>query len=250
MGRRKKGGGHGGHHGGSWKVAYADFVTSMFALFLVLWLIGLTPQEKREDLARYFKDPNLFQGSGQLPGRDKPIDTVISIIPAQSAGAPDQLAMMQQASPPETIVSQLQDSLEEGSLWAFRDRVKVTQTTEGVEVSIIEKANEVMFDSGSARPNPKTLDILKAIARELKTHGNHLMIGGHTDAHPLVNKPGYTNWELSADRANKVRSILEGGGVDSRRVSAVRGFADTRPINTKNPFAAQNRRISVVVLKR
>lgn len=225
-------------------------MTAMFALFLVLWLIGLTPQETREDLARYFKDPNLFQGNGQLPGRDKPIDTVLSIIPSQSAGAPDQMAMMQQVSPSESIVSQLKQSLEEGSLWAFRDRVKVTQTTEGVEVSIIEKANEIMFDSASANPNPKTLDILKAIARELKGHGNHLMIGGHTDAHPLVKKPGYTNWELSADRANKVRSILEQGGVDTRRVSAVRGFAATRPINAKNPYAAQNRRISIVVLKR
>lgn len=222
----------------------------MMALFMVLWLIGLTPQETREDLARYFKDPNLFQGSGQLPGRDKPIDTTISIIPSQSSGAPDQTTVLEQISPSESIVAQLKQSMEEGSLWAFRDRVKVTQTAEGIEVSIVEKANEVMFDSGSANPNPKTLDILKAIARELKTHGNRLMIGGHTDAHPLVNKPGYTNWELSADRANKVRSILEQSGVNPRRVSAVRGFADTKPINAKNPFAAQNRRISIVVLKR
>ncbi len=250
MGRRGKGGGHGGHHGGSWKVAYADFVTSMMALFMVLWLIGLTPQETREDLARYFKDPNLFQGNGQMPGRENPIDTTIAIIPSQSSGAPDQTSVLQQVSPSDSIVTQLQQSIEEGSLWAFRDRVKITQTTEGVEVSIIEKANEIMFDSGSANPNPKTLDILKAIAKELKGHGNHLMIGGHTDAHPLVNKPGYTNWELSADRANKVRSILEHDGVDPKRVSAVRGFADTKPINAKNPFAAQNRRITIVVLKR
>lgn len=249
MGRRGKGG-HGGHHGGSWKVAYADFVTSMMALFMVLWLIGLTPQEKREDLARYFKDPSLFQGNGQFSGKEKPIDTVLSIVPSQLSGAPEQPTIVQQVTASEEIVSQLKKSLEEGSLWAFRDRIKVTQTGEGVEVSIIEKANEVMFDSGSSNPNPKTLDILKTIARELKAHGNHLMIGGHTDAHPLVNKPGYTNWELSADRANKVRGILEQAGVNSRRVSAVRGFADTRPINPKNPFAAQNRRISIVVLKR
>lgn len=222
----------------------------MMALFMVLWLIGLTPQEKREDLARYFKDPNLFQGNGQLPGKEHPIDTVISIIPSQSQGSPEQVSMLQEIAPSESVVAQLKQSLEEGSLWAFRDRVKITQTSEGVEVSIIEKANEVMFDSGLANPNPKTLDILKAIARELKGHGNHLMIGGHTDAHPLVTKPGYTNWELSADRANKVRGILEQSGVDARRVSAVRGFAETRPINPKNPFAAQNRRISIVVLKR
>lgn len=221
----------------------------MMALFMVLWLIGLTPQEKREDLARYFKDPNLFQGNGQLPGKDHPIDTVISIIPSQSQGAQDQVSMLQQVQASEAVVSQLKQSLEEGSLWAFRDRVKITQTSEGVEVSIIEKANEVMFDSGSAHPNPKTLDILKAIARELKSQGNHLMVGGHTDAHPLVNKPGYTNWELSADRANKVRAILEEAGVDGKRFVAVRGFADTRPINAKNPYAAQNRRISIVVLK-
>lgn len=248
MARRGKGG-HAGHHGGSWKVAYADFVTSMMALFMVLWLIGLTPQEKREDLARYFKDPNLFQGNGQLSGRERPIDTTITIIPAQPAGAPQQPSVVQQISSSDAVVAQLKQSLEEGSLWAFRDRIEVKQTAEGVEVSIIEKANEVMFDSGSAHPNPKTMDILKTIARELKGHANHLMVGGHTDAHPLINRPGYTNWELSADRANKVRAILEQAGVDGKRFWAVRGFADTRPINPKNPFAAQNRRISIVVLK-
>jgi chemotaxis protein MotB len=243
---RRKRGGHGGHHGGAWKVAYADFVTAMMALFLVLWLTGLIPKGTKAGLAAYFKDPTMFQkGTGVLPGHDNAID--LNMNPQETIVQP-----IDEANPPastESVEADIQQALNSGALWPYRDKIKLNETPEGVEVSVVEKAHDVLFGLGSANPASQTTAILKAIAKQLKTVSNHVMIGGHTDANPLTRKDGYTNWELSTDRANKARAMLESFGLDPRRVAAVRGFAATHPINGQDPFAAENRRISVVVLK-
>ncbi|HEY9897718.1 MAG TPA: flagellar motor protein MotB [Pantanalinema sp.] len=247
MGRRGRGG-HGGHHGGAWKVAYADFVTAMMALFLVLWLTGLTTKDQKKSIADFFKDPSIFgQGKGVMKGQETPVNaTIVDNPPMGIQPVPDV------QSPPastESISAEIQEALMEGSLWPFRDSIQVKETPEGIELSVVEKAKKVLFDSGAAAPSPRTIDILKAIARELKGISNHIMIGGHTDAHPLALRTGYTNWELSADRANKARTILEQSGMAPARMWAVRGFASTHPINEKDPFASENRRISIVILK-
>lgn len=223
-------------------------MTAMMALFLVLWLTGLSTKDQKKGIAEYFRDPSIFgQGKGVMKGTEVPVNaTIIENPPIGIQPIPD---VIEPPASTESIAAEIQEALLEGSLWPFRDSIQVKETPEGIELSVVEKAKDVLFDSGAPSPTPRTVDILKAISRELKGVSNHIMIGGHTDAHPLALRNGYTNWELSADRANKARNILESNGVNAKRIWAVRGFASTHPINEKDPFASENRRISIVILK-
>ena len=257
----KKKGGHAAAHGGAWKVAYADLVTALMAFFLLMWLLSSASANTKAGIAGSFQDPNFFntekgkaimeaykmEKSGILPGGrgmkegtgDGGADTTIVI--EQEAGEQERKKMEDTA---QTIEKAFKD---DNILKAFSDNISFEFTAEGLRVQLQDKAAQVLFDSGSAKLKPYTLAILKEIAQELGKLPNHILIGGHTDS---VNYPSqaYTNWELSADRANSARRVLEGSGLREGQVQRVTGYAATQPMEGKDPADPQNRRISIVVL--
>jgi chemotaxis protein MotB len=225
----KKKGGHGGHHGGAWKVAYADFVTAMMALFIVLWLMN-TSQNVKDSIAGYFKDPN---GDGRMVG-------------SAQAGIGDALNLEQKE------IEQLKDKLEQlmketPELAELKDHVQMTVTGEGLRVELLETEKGFFFESGSARPSHNGQEFLAKLAAEVGKMKNKVVIEGHTDAKPFSSDRGYSNWELSTDRANSARGLMENSGLREKQITQVRGFADQHLRNTKDPNDPQNRRISVII---
>ncbi len=229
----KKKGGHGGHHGGAWKVAYADFVTAMMALFIVLWLTSQSDAVKKA-VAGYFNDP---KGLATLLG------TQLSGTGNGSVPAPDQNQ------------KQLQDLKEklEREIEARKDleklikQIEITITPEGLRIELIEDKNGTFYQSGSAKLSPDGQELLALLAAELKTLPNQLLIEGHTDAAKYSNDANYSNWELSADRANSARRLLQQDGVRGDQVTQVRGFADQMLRVKNNPYDPSNRRITILV---
>ncbi len=237
--RIKKVAGHGGHHGGSWKVAYADFVTAMMALFLVLWLLSQADQKLKASVASYFRTAGVFdtQAGGILGGPKN-----VSEDPA-----PD-------ATIEETMLNKVAEELKKrvsssSELAAFKDRVKIKVTEEGLNIQIIDKADQVTFASGSAELSAEAKILLAEIAKAICPLSNLVTIGGHTDQHSFPAGSLYTNWELSADRANAARRALEANCVKAQQVRRVVGYADTELLYPNYPFAAANRRINITVLR-
>ena len=237
----KKKGGHGGHHGGAWKVAYADFVTAMMALFIVLWLLN-TSKQVQEAVAGYFKDPT---------GTSKKFGTSQT-----GAGAGDGFQAMQAKTPEVKVTKQnmadlketLQKSIQKiNDLEKLRKNVEMTVTSEGLRIELLESDKGTFFDSGSSALNQIGREMLTLLAAELGKAPNHISVEGHTDAKPFVGAGSYSNWELSADRANAARRLMQQAGLRADQVSQVRGFADQRLRNGKNPLDASNRRISIIV---
>jgi chemotaxis protein MotB len=228
----KKKGGHAGHHGGAWKVAYADFVTAMMALFIVLWLMGSSTKVKKA-VAGYFNDP---KGTGHLLG------TTMS-----GTGVSDAIA-----SASTDQLQQLKDKLEKEiharkELEKLSKQIEMTITPEGLRIELIEGKNGTFFQSGSAELSPSGQELLSLLAAELKTLPNSLLIEGHTDATPYPSTSGYSNWDLSADRANSARRLMQQDGVRSNQVTQVRGYADQMLRVKSDPFDPSNRRISILV---
>ncbi|MEJ5369922.1 MAG: flagellar motor protein MotB [Bryobacteraceae bacterium] len=226
---RKKKGGHGGHHGGAWKVAYADFVTAMMALFIVLWLLS-SDEKVRKAVGGYFQDPT---GKGNLMG------TTMS-------GAGEGLVLSQDD------MSKLKEKLEEAmrelpQFEQMKQNIEVTVTSEGLRIELLEKEGGMFFESGNAKPTAKGSELIRMLGEQLKGIPNKLLVEGHTDAKPYSADHGYTNWELSADRANSARRLLEESGVPPSRIAQIRGFADQKLRNTKDPYDPANRRVSVLV---
>jgi chemotaxis protein MotB len=238
---------HHGHHGGAWKVAYADFVTAMMAFFLVMWLAGQN-QEIKETVAGYFRDPgvlnyarstSLINGGrpGVEPGRaPQPIPPTDPSVLAQER------AQLTRAA--EAIRERL---LSASGLSALRDQIELTITAEGLRIELVERTGSSFFDSGSAVLRGESVNILRIIAAELKPLPNDLVVEGHTDRQPYANDARYGNWELSTDRANAARRAIESAEFPANRMQGVRGFADTRLHIKDNPFDPRNRRISIVV---
>jgi chemotaxis protein MotB len=225
----KKKGGHGGHHGGAWKVAYADFVTAMMALFIVLWLMN-TSQNVKDSIAGYFKDPN---GDGRMVG-------------SAQAGLGDALNLERKE------IEQLKDKLEQimketPELAELKDQVQMTVTGEGLRVELLETEKGFFFESGSAKPSRHGQEFLAKLAAEVGKMKNKVVIEGHTDAKPFSSDRGYSNWELSTDRANSARGLMEVSGLQEKQITQVRGFADQHLRNAKDPNDPQNRRISVII---
>jgi chemotaxis protein MotB len=223
--------GHGGgHNGGAWKVAYADFVTALMALFIVLWLMGSSEQVKKA-VAGYFNDP---KGTGKLLG------TTLS-----GTGAPIATANDDQ-------LQQLKDKLE-AEIKARKDleklskQIEMTITPEGLRIELIEGKDATFYELGSARLSANGQELLALLAKELKTLTNSLLIEGHTDAKPYAGDSGYSNWDLSADRANSARRLLQQDGVRTDQVTQVRGYADQMLRVKNNPDDPSNRRISILV---
>ena len=226
----KKKGDHGGHHGGAWKVAYADFVTALMSLFIVLWLMGSSEKIKRA-VAGYFNDPR---------GTSNQLGTTMT-----GTGS-----TVSQASTDE--MQKLKEKLEEEikarkDLEKLTKQIEITITPEGLRIELIEGRDGTFYQSGSAKLSESGQELLALLGKELKTLPNSLLIEGHTDATPYSSELGYSNWDLSADRANSARRLLQQDGVRSDQVTQVRGYADQMLRVKNNPTDPSNRRISILV---
>jgi chemotaxis protein MotB len=226
----KKKGGHAGHHGGAWKVAYADFVTAMMSLFIVLWLMGSSSKVKKA-VAGYFNDP---KGTANLLG---------------TTMAGNGVAV---TTKPDDNMQKLKEKLEaeikaKKELEKLSKQIEITITSEGLRIELIEGKDGTFYELGSAKLSASGQTLLALLAAELKTLPNSLLIEGHTDATPYSNDNSYSNWDLSADRANSARRLLQQDGVRTDQVSQVRGYADQMLRVKNNPTDPSNRRISILV---
>lgn len=249
-----------GHHGGSWKVAFADFATAMMAFFLVLWLTSTASPEQLKAVEGYFRDPVGFTEGG-VPN---PVDLggSASVVESSSADIADneiriederieQLAETLEQRQMEDLFQDLQDQIEQSeTLQEFKDQLLIDITDEGLRIQIVDRSQRPMFDSGRAQLKYYSQDILFELAKPLSAVANKLSITGHTDATPFVGRPGYTNWELSADRANTARRALVAGGVGGGQIARVVGLGDSVLFDTEDPNAPVNRRISIIVLNK
>jgi chemotaxis protein MotB len=225
----KKKGGHGGHHGGAWKVAYADFVTAMMSLFIVLWLLS-SSKPVREAVAGYFKDPG---GTASKLGTNL-------------AGAGENFILTKDNMP--KLKDQLEQKIREmRDFDKLKSHVEMTVTSEGLRIEMTESASGTFFDSGSPKLNADGRDMLITLAQELGKLPNKLSIEGHTDSKPYSGNVNYSNWELSTDRANAARRLMQANGVGPDQITQVRGFADMRLRKPDDPFDSSNRRISIIV---
>ena len=225
---RKKGG-HGGHHGGAWKVAYADFVTAMMALFIVLWLMN-TNQDVQKAIGAYFRDPT---GKGRDMGSGQ-------------AGVGEDLALKKDDM--SHLKQELAKALKQmPDFEKLKDQVKMVVTGEGLRIELLETQKGMFFETGNAHPSDAGKELLDTLAAELGKLPNNIVIEGHTDSQPFSSGGTYSNWELSADRANSARRLMEQAGLRASQVKQVRGFADQMLRNPKDPTDPSNRRISVIV---
>ncbi|MFN8179819.1 MAG: flagellar motor protein MotB [bacterium] len=237
---KKKVAAHDDHHGGAWKVAYADFVTAMMAFFLVMWLISQGPDVK-ESVAAYFADPIGFNqkaaaGSGMMPGAPS-----LSVeAPPEEGDVESQL--QQKAQEIQRELEKLDDFQEIEKL------VVITVGPEGLRIQLQEADDATFFGLGSAKLSDRGTQALQAIAKVIAPLDYGLVLEGHTDSKPYPGKSGYSNWELSADRANAARRTLEESGVAASRLKSIRGYADTRLRFPENPLEPRNRRIEILVL--
>jgi chemotaxis protein MotB len=290
--RKKKGGGH-GHHGGAWKVAYADFVTAMMAFFLVMWLVTAVNKEQRAAIFDYFKNPSMEPGKsakpapGQMgpggastspinlrggldamrpaPGKIKDIGGTAAPVltrndslwdgssktkdktPTAEEAAAAQAAAEHQKL--ESLMAELKEAVSKSqALQPFKDQLLLDITPEGVRIQIVDAQNRPMFDVGSAALRDYTTAILHELAPYLDSVPNRISLTGHTDIRPYPSTNGYTNWELSADRANAARRALTAGGLPDSKISRVVGLSSSVLFDKQDPQNPINRRISIVVM--
>jgi chemotaxis protein MotB len=226
---RKKVGHGGGHHGGAWKVAYADFVTAMMALFIVLWLLSSSDQVKKA-VGGYFSDPT---GSGRMMG-------------SSMAGAGESISLTKDDM--DKLKEKLQEALRQlPKFEEMKNQVQMTVTGEGLRIEMLETAKGMFFESGKANPTEAGQELLATMAKQLGALPNAIVIEGHTDSKPFNGGGIYSNWELSADRANSARRYMSEHGLRPGQVKQVRGFADEQLRVAKDPENASNRRVSVIV---
>ena len=220
---------HGGHHGGAWKVAYADFVTAMMALFIVLWLLN-TSKPVKEAIAGYFKDPT---GTGDKKGTTQTSTGEALTISKDNLGK---------------LKEELQKSMTQMKDFdKLKNQVEMTITPEGLRIEMLEAESGTFFDLGSPRPTEKGQELLDMLAEEIGKLPNKISIEGHTDSKAYVKSRDYGNWELSSDRANAARRLMQTKGLRTDQVSQVRGYADQKLRKPDAPFDPSNRRISVIV---
>jgi chemotaxis protein MotB len=225
----KKKAAHGGHHGGAWKVAYADFVTAMMALFIVLWLMT-SSAKVRKAISSYFRDPS---GSGQQSG-------------SAQAGTGESMTVTKDKM--QTLKEDLQQAMKQSPEFEkLKDYVQMSVTGEGLRIELLESEQGMFFQSGRPAPSDLGTEMIIRMAEQLGQLPNQLLIEGHTDSKPFGKSGDYSNWELSSDRANAARRIMETHGLHPGQVLQVRGFADQNLRDKANPEAAANRRVSVIV---
>ena len=220
---------HGGHHGGAWKVAYADFVTAMMALFIVLWLMNSSESTKKA-IAGYFNDPG-----------GKKSDTGSGV-----AGSGEGVSLGVQDM--DKLKEKLDQAMKEmPNFQKIKDQVEMTVTGEGLRIELLETEHGMFFESGNSQPSDKGREMLAKLAEELGKLQNKVLLEGHTDARPFTKTAGYSNWELSSDRANSARRLMEQHGLRTEQITQVRGFAAQKLRDASDPEAASNRRISLIV---
>ncbi len=272
--------GHGGHHGGAWKIAFADFVTAMMAFFLLMWLLGSMGEEDLKGISEYFANPtkvsleggkssgmseSLIDGGGDDLTREE------GQVHAGDEATPekrDTLSEEKTADPTEMTEEQIQEQIErmeaeqiedlkerleslievDPALKAYKDQIKLDITRDGLRIQIIDKENRPMFELGSDDMHEYADEILHSLAPVLNEMPNRLSIEGHTDARPF-GRPGRSNWELSAERANSARRSLADYGYQEDKFLQVIGMADALPFVAEDPLDPQNRRISMTVMK-
>jgi chemotaxis protein MotB len=219
---------HQGHHGGAWKVAYADFVTAMMALFIVLWLMTAT-QDVQRAVAGYFRDP---KGFGKQTG-------------SALGGSGEALTISKDHM--NLLKSKLQQALRQNpELAKLKDFVQMTVTGEGLRIELLENAKGRFFDTGAPYPTQMGQDLLRLLAEQLSKLKNNIIIEGHTDS-AAYGGMGYSNWELSVDRANTARRLMVEDGLHADQVKQVRGFADQQLRVPDHPEDPSNRRVSIIV---
>jgi chemotaxis protein MotB len=220
---------HGGHHGGAWKVAYADFVTAMMALFIVLWLLN-SSKKIQEAVGGYFRDPT---GTTKQAGTDK-------------AGAEENFIVNKDNM--QILKEELEKAIKEVPKFdKMKNHIDMTVTNEGLRIELTESAAGTFFESGSAKMSPDGSDLLELLAQELGKLPNKLAMEGHTDSKQYPPGSAYGNWELSSDRANAARRLMQMHGIRADQVTQVRGFADQRLRKPEDPLDPANRRISLIV---
>jgi chemotaxis protein MotB len=220
---------HAAHHGGAWKVAYADFVTAMMALFIVLWLMN-SSDHMRKAIAGYFNDP---RGSSSTAGTDR-------------AGAGEAVALSRNDL--HDLKARLEQQVTSNpALVKLKKQIEITITPEGLRIELIESRDGTFFETGSATLNENGRTTLALLANQLAQVPNLISLEGHTDARAYADANGYGNWELSADRANAARRLMEHVGLRTGQISQVRGFADRQLRAPGDPLDPSNRRISVIV---
>lgn len=225
----KKKGGHGGHHGGAWKVAYADFVTAMMSLFIVLWLLS-SSKPVQEAVGGYFRDPD---GTASKAG------TVLQ-------GSGENFVVTRDNMP--ELKDQLQQKIREmNDFEKLKSHIEMTITAEGLRIELSESASGTFFDLGKPKLNSDGSELLITLAQELGKMPNKISIEGHTDSKPYAATGTYSNWELSTDRANAARRLMQANGVGENQITQVRGFADQRLRKLDDPLDPSNRRISLIV---
>jgi chemotaxis protein MotB len=271
--RRVKKAAH-GHHGGAWKVAYADFVTAMMAFFLVMWLLGAGTKQQRAAISEYFKNPSMTPGTATMapPGQSGPGGASTSMIKlggamdmshgpgkdtkgmAAASTDPKEIekeARKQERARLEELMQQMQAAIEKSqSLAPFKDQLLLDITPEGLRIQIVDKQNRPMFDLGSAQLRPYTTTILEELAGFINRVPNRISLSGHTDDAPYGTDRNYSNWELSADRANAARRALLSGGLTEDKIARVVGLAASVPFDRANPSDPVNRRISIIVMNK
>jgi chemotaxis protein MotB len=225
----KRAAGHGGHHGGAWKVAYADFVTAMMTLFIVLWLMNSSKQIQVA-VGGYFKDPT---------GTSKKVGSNMTGSGQAFALTKDNMSKLKEEL--QKAVRQVSD------FEKLKDQIEMTVTAEGLRIELLESEAGTFFDSGNAKPSENGKELLVKLAQELGQLPNKVSIEGHTDSKPYAGSGEYTNWELSTDRANAARRLMQQSGLRPDQVVQVRGYADQDLRKPTQPEDPSNRRISVIV---
>ena len=245
--KKKKVVGHGGHHGGSWKVAYADFVTAMMAFFMVLWIMGLS-DETKTSIQGYFNDPAGFM-------KNQPHSQVVIPQPGQARTIPksegkghDNKSDSKASDPDEVKDTSYVENAIKSKMRKMKQagHVVVTETSEGIQIEFLEDITSVFFETGSATISPLGKKVIREVVPIAMDTGRYLVIEGHTDRKPYAGS-NYTNWELSQDRAGAFRKELFRDGIPDIRFKEVRGYADRRLKFPKKPFAAGNRRVALLL---
>ena len=267
--KRVKKGGHGGHHGGAWKIAYADFVTAMMAFFLLMWLLGSTAQGDLNGIAAYFQSPlkvALSGGSGAgdssslIKGGGQDLSRTVGNVKRGVTDDPQRNINLQalraeveaaEASRMKEIEKLVEQAIESNpKLAGLRNQMKIDITPDGLRIQIVDELSRPMFDAGSALVKDYMRELLRNLGHVLNQADARIMLSGHTDASAYSGgERGYSNWELSADRANASRRELLAGGLAEDRVLRVLGMSSSVPVDS-NPLSPLNRRISVLVLSR
>jgi chemotaxis protein MotB len=261
---KKKRATHAAHHGGAWKVAYADFVTAMMALFMVLWLLTQADVKLRSQIAQYFRDPGVLPGGSlvsldQNPAHTREPNVVERDVVLMHSGerrrrqerateeaAQEQQRLEEQAQAVEQAIQKL--AISDAAVHQLKDQVIVEVRDSGLSIQVMDQAGDrqLLFDLSSAELKPPLVKLLQRIATVLGDMPNPVQVGGHTDSRPYSSGSVKTNWELSFERADAARRVLESNGLRSKQVTRVLAFADSEPLKPDDPLADENRRLSIL----